>query len=100
MLFKSGNRHLLAAIFNLIFPSLSYHILHDFGLSIFFVCFTFNKALRRKAPVASAKWFSAAATPSGDVVVPEVVDTLEWILDSPPNVHQFDEPPVRKLITS
>lgn len=33
-------------------------------------------------------------TNTKDVVVPELVDTLEWVLESPPNVHQFDEPPV------
>lgn len=27
-------------------------------------------------------------------VIPELVDTLEWVLDSPPNVHQFEEPPI------
>ena len=32
--------------------------------------------------------------PSSDVVIPDLVDTLEWVLDSPPNVHQFEEPPV------
>ena len=37
---------------------------------------------------------AAAPKPSGDVVIPEIVDTLEWVLDSPPNVHQFDEPPI------
>jgi hypothetical protein len=31
---------------------------------------------------------------SADIVVPEFVDTLEWILDSPPTLHQFDEPPI------
>jgi hypothetical protein len=36
----------------------------------------------------------APAKPSGDVVIPEIVDTLEWVLESPPNVHQFDEPPI------
>jgi hypothetical protein len=35
---------------------------------------------------------------AGDVIVPELVDTLEWVLDSPPNVHQFEEPPVRAHI--
>jgi hypothetical protein len=29
-----------------------------------------------------------------NVVIPGFVDTLEWVLDSPPNVHQFEEPPV------
>jgi hypothetical protein len=29
------------------------------------------------------------------VIIPDLVDTLEWVLDSPPNVHQFEEPPVR-----
>jgi len=37
---------------------------------------------------------SFSAAPSDDVVIPEIVDTLEWVLDSPPNVHQFDEPPI------
>jgi hypothetical protein len=30
----------------------------------------------------------------GDVVIPDLFDTLEWVLSSPPPVHQFDEPPV------
>lgn len=34
------------------------------------------------------------AADSSDVVIPELFDTLEWVLDSPPSVHQFDEPPV------
>lgn len=33
-----------------------------------------------------------------DVVIPDLVDSLEWVLDSPPNVHQFDEPPVSSTI--
>ncbi|KAJ1437468.1 hypothetical protein B484DRAFT_392746 [Ochromonadaceae sp. CCMP2298] len=28
------------------------------------------------------------------VIIPDLVDTLEWVLDSPPNVHQFEEPPI------
>ena len=28
------------------------------------------------------------------IVIPHLVDTLEWVLSSPPNVHQFNEPPV------
>jgi hypothetical protein len=37
---------------------------------------------------------SHAANHSTDVVIPELVPTLEWVLSCPPNVHQFDEPPV------
>ncbi|KAI9917316.1 hypothetical protein PsorP6_013055 [Peronosclerospora sorghi] len=29
-----------------------------------------------------------------DVVIPEVHQTLEWCLSSPPPLHQFDEPPL------
>jgi hypothetical protein len=33
--------------------------------------------------------------PAGwQVVVPIVVDTLEWMLSSPPPLHQFDESPI------
>lgn len=28
------------------------------------------------------------------VAIPELVESLEWLLDAPPNVHQFEEPPV------
>ena len=35
-----------------------------------------------------------AAGSSSDIVIPDLVNTLEWVLDSPPNVHQFDEPPI------
>lgn len=34
------------------------------------------------------------------VVIPEIVDTLEWVLEIPVNVHQFDEPPVSGLMCS
>ena len=50
-----------------------------------------------KTPVFATAVRSFAAkphVPSGDVVIPELADTLEWVLDSPPTVHQFDEPPV------
>ena len=28
------------------------------------------------------------------VVLPELVETLEWVLDSPPPLHQFEESPI------
>ena len=34
-----------------------------------------------------------ADVPKG-VHFPMLVDSLEWVLDSPPNVHQFEEPPI------
>jgi hypothetical protein len=51
---------------------------------------------RARAPIAVRAFAqnAHAAAASGDVVIPELVGTLEWVLDSPPNVHQFDEPPV------
>eukprot|EP01038_Epipyxis_sp_PR26KG_P014741 gene14741-19814_t len=42
----------------------------------------------------SAEHKPAAPAADGDVVIPDIVDTLEWVLDSPPNVHQFEEPPI------
>jgi len=45
---------------------------------------------------ASARFSSAAAPASADddVVIPEVHQTLEWCLSTPPPVHQFEEPPL------
>ena len=53
------------------------------------------------APVA--RKFSAvpvaAVKPSSDVVIPDLVESLEWVLDSPPNIHQFNEPPVSYILS-
>ena len=49
------------------------------------------------AKTSSYKSFSAATTApktSNDIVIPQLVDTLEWVVESPPNIHQFEEPPV------
>ena len=48
----------------------------------------------RAIPVPAVRTFSSAPAAGGDVVVPELVDTLEWVIESPPNIHQFDEPPL------
>ncbi|CAM9263540.1 unnamed protein product [Choristocarpus tenellus] len=44
--------------------------------------------------VARAFCASASPGPSDEVVVAEVVDSLEWTLSCPPPIHQFDEPPI------
>ena len=54
----------------------------------------------RAVVLPTVRTFAAPAAPSGDVVVPELVDTLEWVIESPPNIHQFDEPPVSKHIAN
>ncbi|CEG36934.1 uncharacterized protein PHALS_04184 [Plasmopara halstedii] len=33
-------------------------------------------------------------TEDPQVVIPEVFQTLEWCLSSPPPIHQFEEPPL------
>ena len=38
------------------------------------------------------RFFSSVADP--EVITPETADTLEWVLDSPPTLHQFEEPPI------
>lgn len=37
---------------------------------------------------------TGASVSEVDVVTPELVDTLEWTLGSPPTLHQFEEPPI------
>ena len=53
---------------------------------------------RTAAPcLAAARWMSNGGdlTLNEDgVVVPELVETLEWVLDSPPPLHQFEESPI------
>ena len=58
---------------------------------------------RLEAEACAAEILEANEAPGGlivrdvvekDVVVPETVDTLEWVLDSPPPLHQFEESPI------
>ena len=50
----------------------------------------------RAAPqvVVLPRAFSTAEVADAQVVTPPTVDTLEWELDSPPTLHQFEEPPI------
>lgn len=47
---------------------------------------------------ATARFMSDKAYPTTsedpDVVIPELHQTLEWCLSTPPPVHQFEEPPL------
>ena len=47
-----------------------------------------------RAAVALPQWRAFSDVVEKDVVVPETVDTLEWVLDSPPPLHQFEESPI------
>jgi heme/copper-type cytochrome/quinol oxidase subunit 1 len=57
-------------------------------------------AVRAAAPVVAPRAafvpriMSVRAFATEEVVVPDVVDTLEWTLTSPPPLHQFEEPPI------
>lgn len=48
-------------------------------------------------PAAASPAVTNAAAVDKEVCIPELVDTLEWVLEAPLNVHQFDEPPVSIL---
>jgi hypothetical protein len=81
----------------------SYFSLSLKNLFVFVSRTTVKRATFVRAPVARAFGGHAAdhhhhehkAPAQKGIVVPDLVDTLEWVLDSPPNVHQFEEPPVR-----
>ncbi|ETV98965.1 hypothetical protein H310_08443 [Aphanomyces invadans] len=47
-------------------------------------------------PLAARAFTSEAAGKSTDpdVVIPELSETLEWTLSSPPPLHQFEESPI------
>lgn len=68
------------------------------NVSLLNIILLFLCAVVRSVAPKAVRPFSHAAAPSADVVIPELVSTLEWVLDSPPNVHQFDEPPVSVLM--
>ncbi|RHY09340.1 hypothetical protein DYB37_005842 [Aphanomyces astaci] len=47
-------------------------------------------------PIAARTFTSEAAgiSKDPDVVIPELSETLEWTLTSPPPIHQFEESPI------
>ncbi|KAF0684147.1 Aste57867_23877 [Aphanomyces stellatus] len=45
-------------------------------------------------PLARAFGSHAAKPVDADVVVPDLSETLEWTLSSPPPLHQFEESPI------
>jgi hypothetical protein len=50
-------------------------------------------ALQKIERVAT-RAFSSNLSPGENVVVPLIAQTLEWVLSSPPPLHQFTEPPL------
>jgi hypothetical protein len=64
-------------------------------LTSFCYCITTARPAVALRPATRA--FSAAAPAQNDdddVVVPELFQSLEWVLTSPPPLHQFDEAPI------
>jgi len=70
---------------------------------LFYICVLIVSSFKAPSKVTfnniSARSFAGhAAAPStsssSDVVIPDLVDTLEWVISSPPPIHQFAEPPV------
>lgn len=53
-----------------------------------------SRAMPRALPVAAARAFSTTPVVEEEIIVPQLVETLEWTLSSPPPVHQFIEPPM------
>ena len=57
-----------------------------------------RRAAGRRAALAAARPLATESevveVREDGVVVPELVETLEWVLDSPPPLHQFEESPI------
>lgn len=41
-----------------------------------------------------ARMFSSTNAAGDDVVIPDLEMTLEWVIHSPPPLHQFEEAPI------
>jgi len=37
---------------------------------------------------------ATAASPTEDVIIADMVDSIEWAIPSPPPLHCFEEPPI------
>uniref|UniRef100_A0A7S0GIJ8 Uncharacterized protein n=1 Tax=Proboscia inermis TaxID=420281 RepID=A0A7S0GIJ8_9STRA len=57
-------------------------------------CKIARRAVAKSTPTFAARSFATEGAKSPTVVVPIIVDSLEWTLSSPPPLHQFDEPPL------
>ena len=103
--FSLSRRHKIVAAFTP-YPRMLSSISHLFSLAYAFLYIeplsTVVRLASARLPAATrtlaapARALSEAAAPpaSPDVVIPECVDSLEWVLDCPPTLHQFDEPPI------
>ena len=70
-------------------------LLTNYGsLSILNKLLFFIGTVKTSAKRFTVARFSSSASDSNDVYTAEMVDSIEWAVESPPPLHCFEEPPI------